>query len=78
VLGNDGKSFATKPLVRYKIDTHTAHVVQQPLLHNDIKTRFLLNGIVLGWLIQSQAQTGPASAMARNVNPNRLFFLCFI
>jgi hypothetical protein len=78
VFGNDGESLATKPLMGHKIDTHTAHIVHEPLLHNDIETLFLLNGIVLGWLIQSQAQTGPASAMARNVNPNRFFLLCFI
>jgi hypothetical protein len=64
-------------LVGYKIDVRATDVFQEPFLHDEIETLFPLNGIVVRWLIQSQAQTGPASAVTRNVNPYRLFLFRF-
>ena len=73
MFGSHREPLAAKPLVGHEIDIHTPQLVEKGFLHNQVETVFILNSILIRWLIQSQAQTGPASAMARDVDPN-----CFV
>ena len=77
LFGRHGEPFATKPLVGYEVNIHTPQLVEEGFLHNQIETVFVLYSILIGWLIQSQAQTGPASPMARDVDPNRFVLFLF-
>ncbi len=71
------KSSPAGPFEISVVDAHSAHVAKEPFFHNQIEALFAVNGIGFRWLIQSQAQSGPTSAVARNIDPNRFFFLGF-
>jgi hypothetical protein len=73
----DKKSSGAAPFKFSVIDAHTTDGAQETFFHNEIEALFLLNGILFRWLIQSQAQSGPTSAVTCNINPHRLFFFCF-